>query len=106
MICHTAQPSAATGHQTGLVDQMHVLRARQFFDRRGWNVEVRGGRETDGFDLLDPIYILVASEAGRLLASLRILPTSGPHMLADVFPEVMGGQDPIRSPSVWESSRF
>ena len=73
-----------------LFDQMYQLRARQFGLRRGWRVEVKDGRERDRFDDLNPLYICVASEEGKLLASLRLLPTTGPHMLSDVFPEVMG----------------
>lgn len=89
-----------------LFDQMYQLRARQFALRRGWRVEVNDGRERDRFDDLNPLYICVASEEGQLLASLRLLPTTGPHMLSDVFPEVMGEAGVIRHPLILESSRF
>ncbi len=62
--------------------------------------------EIDGFDALDPTYVVVVSNYGRLFASLRILPTTGPHMLADVFHETMGDAAVIRNPAIWESSRF
>ncbi|NDV50421.1 acyl-homoserine-lactone synthase [Salipiger sp. PrR003] len=91
---------------TELLDQMFQLRARSFKDRRGWRVVVEDGREHDHFDTLNPLYVVVSDGNGKLLASLRLLPTMGPHMLADVFPEVMGDDQPIRNPLVWESSRF
>ncbi|EPX76771.1 acyl-homoserine-lactone synthase [Salipiger mucosus] len=89
-----------------LLDQMYELRARSFKERLGWRVEVINGREYDYFDDLNPLYVIVSDGAGTLLASLRLLPTPGPHMLADVFPEVMGDKQPIRNPLVRESSRF
>jgi N-acyl-L-homoserine lactone synthetase len=91
--------------RSDILDQMYRLRARQFSDRRGWRVVVERQREVDRFDKLIPIYVCLVRET-HLLASLRLLPTIGSHMLADVFPETMGGRLPIRDPRIWESSRF
>lgn len=88
-----------------ILDQMYRLRARQFSSRRGWRVVVEEQCEVDAFDQLIPIYVCLVMN-DRLVASLRLLPTIGPHMLADVFPETMGLGSPIRDPRVWESSRF
>ncbi|MDX8355494.1 acyl-homoserine-lactone synthase [Cognatiyoonia sp. IB215182] len=89
-----------------LFDQMYQLRARQFKDRRNWRVDVVNGQERDIFDQLNPLYVCVIDEDRRLLASLRLLPTTGSHMLSDVFPEVMGNIGIVRNPLVVESSRF
>ncbi len=86
-------------------DQMFKLRARAFYERRKWSVEVSEGMETDDFDALNPLYLMVV-EDGKLLASLRLLPTTGPHMLADIFPETMGEKAVLRHPLIWESTRF
>lgn len=94
------------GAHGDLFDQMYRLRARQFSLRRGWRVEVVDGRERDRFDDLNPLYVCVATEERQLLASLRLLPTTGPHMLSDVFPEVMGEAGIVRHPLILESSRF
>ncbi|CTQ33377.1 acyl-homoserine-lactone synthase [Jannaschia rubra] len=81
-------------------------RAAQFRDRMGWAVTVDAmGWETDDYDGMDPIYVIVEDAAGGHAASMRFLPTTGPTMLADVFPHLMGGA-PIRSPLVWECTRF
>ncbi|NCO22276.1 MAG: acyl-homoserine-lactone synthase [Hydrogenophilales bacterium CG17_big_fil_post_rev_8_21_14_2_50_63_12] len=88
-----------------LADQMFRLRARAFSDRRGWRVKVEEGRERDYFDDLGPLYFCL-TENDHLLASLRLLPSTGPHMLSDVFPEVMGDTGIVRHPLIWESSRF
>jgi len=86
--------------------QMYSLRAQQFSARRGWRVNVTDGLERDYFDELNPLYICVVRDDKKLLASLRILPTTGPHMLANIFPKVMGKAEIIRHPLIWESSRF
>ena len=92
---------------THILDQMFRLRARQFGVRRGWRVVVEDGKEIDRFDRdVQPLYVLNVSSSGRLLGSLRLLQTTGPHMLADVFPETMGGLTAIRDPLVFESTRF
>ena len=86
--------------------QMYALRAQQFGVRRGWRVVVKDGLEKDRFDDINPLYICVLSQDRKLLASLRLLPTTGPHMLSDVFPEVMGDAGIVRHPLILESSRF
>ena len=89
-----------------IFEQMYRLRAEQFSLRRGWRVDVHNGLEKDRFDDLNPLYICVLDHKQNLLASLRLLPTTGPHMLSDVFPEVMGESGIVRHPLIWESSRF
>ena len=89
-----------------IFEQMYRLRAEQFSRRRGWRVDVQDGLEKDRFDDLNPLYICVLGNNQNLLASLRLLPTTGPHMLSDVFPEVMGEAGIVRHPLIWESSRF
>ena len=90
-----------------VLDQMFRLRARQFSVRRGWRVVVEDGKEIDRFDRdVQPLYVLNVSNSGRLLGGLRLLQTTGPHMLSDVFPETMGGLTAIRDPLVFESTRF
>lgn len=89
-----------------LLHQMYRLRADAFGTRRGWKVEVVDGLEKDQFDDLNPLYLMCVSTNGQLLASLRLLQTTGPHMLADVFPDLLGNEALIRSPLVWESTRF
>lgn len=89
-----------------LIDEMHRLRARVFQDRMQWDVEVVDGRERDHFDDLDPVYLVHLDKGGRVLATLRLLTTTGPHMLSDTFPQLMDDAEAIRSPTIWESSRF
>ena len=87
------------------LEAMHRLRARVFADRLGWDVDVIDGMEIDRFDQLDPHYMLVRLD-GILRGCWRLLPTVGPYMLADTFPELLEGRPAPRHPHVWELSRF
>jgi acyl homoserine lactone synthase len=82
---------------------MHQLRARAF---RGWDVSVLGGMEIDGFDAIEPHYMLLREEDGMLCGCWRLLPTDGPYMLKDVFAELLGGRPAPNDAQVWELSRF
>jgi acyl homoserine lactone synthase len=89
-----------------LLTEMHRLRARVFGGRLGWDVEIADGVETDRFDQLNPVYILVVAERGPVLGCARLLPATGPTMLADAFPQLLAGGRLDAHPGMIESSRF
>lgn len=89
-----------------ILDDMFRLRARVFADRLGWEVDVHDGKEIDKFDRLDPAYIVGLDDEGHVVACVRALQTTGPHMLADVFSDILDGEPPLRSATLWESTRF
>jgi acyl homoserine lactone synthase len=97
-------PEHATGMSQQL-DGMFRLRHEVFKERLAWDVGSRAGKERDMFDDLDPVYIVCESE-GEVLASWRLLPTTSPYMLKDVFPELLHGMPAPEAPDVWEISRF
>lgn len=90
-----------------LIDEMFKLRARVFKDILNWDVQVEFGREFDRFDDEDPLYLLSLNpETGKLQGSVRLLPTTGPNMLRNVFGDLLEDGEVIESPLIWESSRF
>ncbi|MFP4327807.1 MAG: acyl-homoserine-lactone synthase [Paracoccaceae bacterium] len=89
-----------------VLDEMYRLRARVFADRLGWDVQVHDGKEIDEFDALDPAYVVGLDEAGHVVSCVRALQTTGPHMLSDVFVDILDGEPPLRSAQLWESTRF
>lgn len=86
--------------------QMHRLRHRVFRDRLDWDVSVSGGYEVDPFDALEPHYLLLGAPTGRVDGCVRLLPTTGPTMLRDSFPILLGGRPAPEDSRIWESSRF
>ncbi|SHE55938.1 acyl homoserine lactone synthase [Ruegeria intermedia] len=89
-----------------VLDEMFKLRARVFGDRLGWEVNIEDGRERDQFDDLNPAHVVSISDEGDVVGCMRLLQTTGPHMLADVFNSILDGEPPIRSSQVWEATRF
>jgi acyl homoserine lactone synthase len=87
------------------LEAMFRLRHEVFKERLDWEVGSCGGRERDMFDDLDPVYI-VCEDGGEVLGSWRLLPTTKPYMLKDVFPELLYGQAAPEAADVWEISRF
>lgn len=90
-----------------LIDQMFRLRARIFGELLKWDVRVVNGRERDKYDEQSPVYIIYTDEAGcEIKGSLRLLPTTGPTLLADVFADTVPDAAHLSAPTIWECSRF
>jgi acyl homoserine lactone synthase len=88
------------------IDAMHCIRKKVFSDRLNWDVRVIGDWEVDEFDELNPLYLTSIDDDGRVRGSLRLLPTTGPNMLNDVFHALLSDGVRIESATIWESSRF
>lgn len=86
--------------------EMYRLRARVFRDRMGWEVPVLAGMEIDGYDALDPYYMMIKGRGNRVFGCWRMLPTTGPYMLKDTFPSLLCGQVAPEADDIWELSRF
>ena len=84
---------------------MYRLRHDVFHDRLGWDVNSDNGLEHDEFDMADPVYVLVKDD-DEVMGCWRLLPTTGPNMLRDVFPQLLHGQPAPQQKDVWELSRF
>src|SRR5215469_1006682 len=89
------------------MDAMFRSRAMTFSERLGWDVTVKDGYERDEFDDANPLYLVsVDPNTNEYWGSLRLLPTTGPNMLRDVFPFLLGEGEYIESATIWESSRI
>ena len=94
------------GRHLDLLAAMYRLRRRVFRERLDWSVSVSGEFELDVYDTLGPTYLLLMSDAGELVGSVRLLPTTGPTMLSDTFPGLLGGVAVPQDQRILESSRF
>ncbi len=89
------------------MDAMFRDRARTFSGRLGWEVKVKDGYERDSFDDANPLYLVsVDPDTEQYRGSLRLLPTTGPNMLRDVFPFLLDEGEYIESATIWEASRI
>ena len=105
MLASIIEMPAETADSSRKLDGMFRLRHEVFKERLAWEVGSQAGRERDMFDDLDPVYIVCEHE-GEVLGSWRLLPTTSPYMLKDVFPELLYGMPAPEAKDVWEISRF
>lgn len=86
---------------------MFIDRKKIFVDFLKWDVPVVDDRyEMDQYDNDDAIYLIATDPETRMhLSSVRILPTTRPHLLGDVFPQLCARGVPIGE-DIWEISRL
>jgi len=94
------------GLNLDLLGAMFRLRRRVFKDRLDRTVSVSGDLELDVYDALNPTYLVMVPSKREVVGCVRLLPTTGPTMLADTFPQLLAGETPPRSRRILESSRF
>jgi N-acyl-L-homoserine lactone synthetase len=87
--------------------QMHRDRKLVFVDGLGWRLSAPGSwLEVDEYDNDQAVYLMARDEEnGDHLGSVRLLPTTGPHLLEGVFGSLCPDGCP-RSDDVWEISRL
>ncbi len=89
-----------------LIQEMHRLRARIFCGRLAWKLDCTSGLEIDGFDELDPTYILCITDSDAVIGCARLLPATGGTMLEKVFSQLLGMEPLPTHDRMVESSRF
>lgn len=87
---------------------MFRLRYETFRVRLGWDVKTtEDGLEIDEFDQIPCArYIVARASDAEVDACWRLLPTLGPNMLRDTFPELLHGLPAPAAGDIWELSRF
>lgn len=88
------------------LESMYRLRCRVFKERLGWEIECPGGLDIDVYDRLHPVYALYSPTRQEVEGCWRILPTTGPNMLRDIFPFLVEDGAPPADDDIWEISRF
>lgn len=85
---------------------MFEARKRVFVDLLGWDLPVLAGRyEIDQFDDQHARYLILTDDHHRHLASARLLPTTRPHILSQLFAQLCEGTPPS-GPATYEITRF
>ena len=89
-----------------VLQAMFAARKRVFIDLLRWDVPVLDGRfEVDQFDDQHAQYLVLAEPDGRHLGSARLLPTTRPHILDSLYPELCENAPP-RAADIYEVTRF
>lgn len=91
---------------TPALDLMLEDRKRLFVDLLGWNIATTASRfEIDQFDGGSAIYIVASDQAEPHLGSMRLLPTTQPHILSELFAALCDAPPP-RDPQISEVTRL
>lgn len=90
----------------GLYTKVARYRHRVFVEQLGWDLQALGNTEQDQFDRDDTIYVISRDECGDITGCARLLPTTRPYLLGEVFPQLLNGMPVPKSAEVWELSRF
>ena len=85
---------------------MHAFRYEIFVRRLGWSLPLIDGVERDQFDNESAVYFVTRDAMNNITACARILPTTVPYMLQEVFPHLLGDNPAPNDPAVWELSRL
>lgn len=82
------------------------IRHDVFARERGWRaVERSDGLDIDAFDRDDTIH-LIAIDGDRVVGGQRLVPTTAPHMLSEIFADLADVKGIPVGPTVWEASRY
>jgi acyl homoserine lactone synthase len=97
---------ASSGLPDEFVRRLWHYRHRVFVEQLGWPLQSEQGYEHDRFDRGDTVYVALEDEQQGIAGCARLLPTTQPYLLNEVFPQLLHGAAAPCDPSVWELSRF
>lgn len=90
-----------------LLEASFRLRKKVFHDQLEWDVPVDGDREHDAYDTDDAQYVMWCSpDREKLYGLIRLLPTSGPTLLFDVFGATHGNAVELIADDILEGTRM
>lgn len=89
-----------------VLSELFKYRYHVFVERLGWELDTPFEREIDQFDHNETLYVIAKNEAKNIVGCARLLPTTSPYLLEEVFPELLNGLPVPKSSDVWELSRF
>ncbi|MBA3727556.1 MAG: GNAT family N-acetyltransferase [Armatimonadetes bacterium] len=87
------------------MEQAYRLRHQVFVEEMGWTELAKpDGREIDPFDNEHAVHMLYI-EHGEVFGYQRLLPSTRPHLLSEVMPELCEVERPVGA-HIWEWTRF
>lgn len=90
-----------------LLTEAFKLRKKVFADQLNWDVPVHGDLEFDEYDHADTQYLIWCSpDRQKLYGLIRLLPTSGPTLLFDVFGDTHGHAPELVADDIFEGTRM
>lgn len=90
-----------------VLSQMFQTRKKVFCDSLHWDIPHQDDAERDAYDDMAPVYLVWCDRhRSRHYASVRLMPTTGPTLLRDVFSATFDGVQGVLGPGIWEGTRM
>ena len=90
----------------GLMERLGRYRYQVFVQRLGWPLRCKSPFEYDQFDRADTVHLVTRDAQGEVCGVARLLPTTRPYLLGDVFTQLLGALPRPSHAQLWELSRF
>lgn len=96
-----------TAHLLGdALPAAHRLRYRIFVERQKYEVPTHRNMEWDQFDTPAAVYLLWRDEEHAVRAVTRLIPTSMPYMIQQLWPDLVARDEVPQRDDVWEVTRL
>ncbi len=96
-----------TAHLLGdALPSMYRFRHRVFVERQNYDVPNHNGMEWDQFDTPAAVYLLWRGDDRQVRGMFRLIPTTFPYMIKELWPQFVNSDEFPSHPDVWETSRF
>ncbi|MDU6100815.1 MAG: acyl-homoserine-lactone synthase AbaI, partial [Acinetobacter sp.] len=86
----------------GLYTKFKNYRYRVFVEYLGWELNCPNNEELDQFDKIDTAYVVAQDRESNIIGCARLLPTTQPYLLGEIFPQLLNGMPIPCSPEIWE----
>lgn len=96
-----------TAHLLGdALPSMYRFRHRVFVERQCYTVPNYRGMEWDQFDTPAAVYLLYRDDKHQVRGMFRLIPTTFPYMIKELWPHLVESGELPSHPCTWETSRF
>lgn len=96
-----------TAHLLGdALPSMYRFRHRVFIERQNYDVPNFRQMEWDQFDTPAAVYLLWRDNERQVRGMFRLIPTTFPYMIKELWPQLVTSDELSSQPDVWETSRF
>lgn len=89
-----------------IIPSMYRLRYKSFVERQSYEVPIFKNMEWDTYDTPATVYFAWRDYKGIVRGTTRIVPTSRPYMLEEIWPHLVTTIDLPKCSDIWEASRF
>ena len=88
------------------LEEMYRQRHEVYVEKRGWKALAKPDRrEVDQFDNEDAVYLMKIADDGEVLGAVRLIDTTKPHLMRDVFSHIVTLAPIPNDPRIYEMTR-